>query len=145
MGAERRVIRMEVLLVVVLAYAAASLFHHVHNAEFLNDYPNLPAWLSRAGVYRAWLGVSVVGVTGVLLIRAGKQLIGLAALGVYGTLGLAGLGHYALAPPSAHTLTMNLTILLEVTTALVVLATVANFMLRLLRQDEPTEPRESGL
>ena len=31
------------LLLLVLAYAAASLFHHAHNAAFLNDYPNMPA------------------------------------------------------------------------------------------------------
>jgi hypothetical protein len=41
-----------------LAYAAASLVHFVHNAEFLADYPSMPAWLSRATVYGAWLGLS---------------------------------------------------------------------------------------
>jgi hypothetical protein len=35
------------VLAFLLACAAASLLHHVHNAEFLQDYPNLPASLSR--------------------------------------------------------------------------------------------------
>jgi hypothetical protein len=52
------------LLTLALAYAAASLFHHVHNAAFLGDYPNMPAWLTPAGVYAAWLGVTAVGIVG---------------------------------------------------------------------------------
>jgi hypothetical protein len=121
------------LLPLLLAYAAASLFHHVHNAEFLNDYPHMPVWLSPAGVYGAWLGVSAVGVLGYLLIRWQYPLPGLLALGAYGVLGLAGLGHYAVAPMSAHTLAMNLSIWLEVTTALLLLIAVAIYMLRLSR------------
>jgi hypothetical protein len=31
-------------------FLACSLVHFVHNAEFLADYPNMPAWLKRAGV-----------------------------------------------------------------------------------------------
>jgi hypothetical protein len=37
------------VLAFLLACAAASLLHHVHNAEFLQDYPNRPASLSRWG------------------------------------------------------------------------------------------------
>jgi len=40
--------RNDALLPALAAYAAASLFHHVHNAEFLDQYPNMPAWLSPA-------------------------------------------------------------------------------------------------
>ena len=39
------------LAVLLLLYLAASLLHFVHNAEFLSDYPNLPAWLTRSQVY----------------------------------------------------------------------------------------------
>jgi len=130
MSLGRPAIRMNPLLAAVLAYGAASLFHHVHNAEFLVEYPNLPAWLSRAGVYAAWLGVTAVGGAGYLLLRRGQERVGLGLLGVYGLLGLYGLAHYALAPISAHTLTMNLTIGLEVATAVFLLITVAGRLLR---------------
>lgn len=131
---ERPAIRTGVLLVFVLAYGAASLFHYTHNAEFLNEYPNLPAWLTRAQVYAAWLGVTAVGLIGYLLVRRRHRLAGLIALGFYGVLGLDGLGHYAVAPTSAHTFTMNLTIWLEVATALLLLTAVAVFMLKLFRR-----------
>jgi hypothetical protein len=124
---------MRSLLILLLAYATASLLHHVHNAEFLDAYPNLPAWLSPARVYAAWLGVTAVGLTGYVLLRRGYQLAGLAALIVYGALGLDGLGHYTLAPWSAHTMAMNLTIWLEAGSALLLLAAVAGLMLRRLR------------
>jgi hypothetical protein len=32
------------LPVSLVACAAASLFHHVHNAEFLGEYPSRPVW-----------------------------------------------------------------------------------------------------
>jgi hypothetical protein len=124
-------IRLAILLPVLLAYAGASLFHHVHNAAYLDRYPNMPAWLSPAGVYGAWLAVSAVGLSGFLLMRRQRQLAGLIVVGIYGILGLAGLDHYALAPMSAHTLAMNLSIWLEVATAVVLLAAVVTFMLRL--------------
>lgn len=91
----------------------------------------MPAWLSPAGVYGAWLAVSAVGLSGFLLMRRQRQLAGLIVVGIYGILGLAGLDHYALAPTSAHTLAMNLSIWLEVATAVVLLAAVVTFMLRL--------------
>ena len=43
MSGERPAIRIDVLLSFLLAYGAASLFHHIHNAEFLSEYPNMPA------------------------------------------------------------------------------------------------------
>jgi len=35
----------------VMLYAAASLVHFAHNAEYLADYPNLPSWLTRYQIY----------------------------------------------------------------------------------------------
>lgn len=58
----------------LLAYAAASLFHHLHNAQLLADYPNLPAWISRAKVYAAWLAGTAVGLAGYGLARRGYWL-----------------------------------------------------------------------
>ena len=133
MSSARPAIRLDVLLILLVAYGAASLFHYSHNAEFLNEYPNMPAWLSRAQVYSAWLGVTAVGLAGYFLVRWRYQLPGLIVLAVYGLLGLDGLGHYAVAAPSAHTLTMNLTIWLEVVTAVLLLTAVVSFILRLSR------------
>lgn len=133
MSSKHPAIRHDVLLICLVAYAAASLVHYGHNAEFLGDYPNLPAWLSRTRVYAAWFGVTAVGLVGYLLVRARHNLVGLLVLAVYGLLGLDGLGHYAVAPLSAHTPTMNFTIWLEVAAAVVLLAAVASFMLRLSR------------
>lgn len=101
-----------------MLYAAASLFHHVHNAEFLGHYPNMPGWLSPSVVYAAWLGATAIGVLGYWLRRR-------ALLVAYGCYGLGALAHYALAPMSAHTPMMHLSIALEAATALGVLVAVA--------------------
>src|SRR5882672_7900173 len=52
-------------------YGIASLVHFVHNAEYLVDYPNLPAWLSRFQIYGAWCGITVLGLAGYILYRRG--------------------------------------------------------------------------
>ena len=54
-----------------LAYALASFAHHVHNAERLAAYPNLPPGLTRPVVYAAWAAVTLVGASGYLLYRGG--------------------------------------------------------------------------
>jgi len=112
------------VLAFLLAFAAASLVHHVHNAEFLQDYPNLPASLSRGQVYAAWLGEAAIGAAGWVLFRLNYKRIGLGAIGVYALAGFGGLGHYAVAPMSAHTLAMNATIWLEVAAAALLLVAV---------------------
>jgi hypothetical protein len=130
-----------VLLVFLLAYGAASLFHHVHNALHLDEYPNLPAWLTRVQVYAAWLGVTAVGLIGYVLIRWQHQITGLLVLGFYGALGFDGLGHYAVAPLSAHAFAMNVSIGLEVATALLLLAAVTSLLLQKLRQNRKATHR----
>jgi hypothetical protein len=115
---------------VLVAYCAASFLHFSHNAIFLDSYPNMPAWLSPAGVYAAWLAVTAVGVAGYLLLRAGYRWSGLVLLATYGGLGLDSLTHYGLAPIAAHSFAMNMTILLDAATALLVLAAVATMATR---------------
>src|SRR6266487_2036916 len=122
------------LLMLLLAYGAASLFHHVHNAEFLPQYPNMPAWSSPAQVYAAWFGVTLVGAVGYLLVRRGYQLAGLSVIAAYAALGFDGLAHYSVAPLSAHTVTINLTIGLEVATALLLLVAAAGLLAKQIRQ-----------
>ena len=73
-----------------LAYALASLAHHVHNAEQLAKYPNLPPGLTRPVVYAAWAAVTLVGASGYLLYRGSHVRTGLALLGLYAALGSTG-------------------------------------------------------
>src|SRR5205085_2414880 len=117
--------RRDTLFWCLLAYAGASLIHFSHNAEFLSAYPNLPMWWTTADVYAAWLGVSAVGVAGYWLLVGGHRLTGLLMLAFYALTGFAGLGHYAVAPMAAHTLTMNLSIWFEVATASAVVAVIS--------------------
>ena len=118
------------LPVLLVIYAVASLAHFIHNAEFLVDYPNLPkSWLP-AHVYFAWIGMTMVGVAGWFLLSRGLVLFGLLVLVVYAILGLDSLGHYILAPLSAHTVGMNATILAEVTAAGCVLCEVLRQIVR---------------
>ena len=112
----------------IVPYAAASLFHHVHNAEFIADYPNIPGWMTPAAVYAAWLVTTAVGMAGCVLLLKGKRLAGLALVALYGAAGLYSLAHYALAPAAEHSLAMNLSIWLEVVTGLVLLSTAALLM-----------------
>jgi hypothetical protein len=113
------------LVVVLLVFAAASLVHFIHNAEFLADYPNLPRSWVRGDIYLAWAGITAVGLFGWLLMTRVNRFLGLAVLAVYAMCGLDSLGHYVLAPISQHTLAMNGTILLEVTAAGLVLVEIA--------------------
>lgn len=120
-------------LVALLAiYLAASLVHFVHNAEYLQDYPNLPASWTRGEIYYAWLGMTAVGISGYTLMKRGYPRLGLLTLIVYCALGLESLGHYVVAPMAVHTVGMNSTILFEVGAAATVLAAVLRLLLRTL-------------
>ena len=74
--------------------------------------------------------LTAVGVAGWLLIKRGHLMSGLVVLVVYAVGGLDSLGHYLLAPLSAHNAAMNSTILLEVTCAGLVLAEVMRQLVR---------------
>ncbi len=116
------------LFVLLLIYGAASLIHFIHNAELVAEYPNLPASWSRADIYLAWLGLTAVGGIGWLLLRSGYQVVGLLVVAAYAALGIDSLGHYVLAPMSAHTAMMNVTILMEVTAAALVFLQASRLM-----------------
>ena len=108
-------------LVLIAAYFITSLGHFAHNAEYLCEYPNLPAWLTRAKVYAAWLAITSVGLVGFILIKNKLIPAGLLLVAVYAALGFDGLGHYAVAPMAHHTLGANITILSEVAAAALLL------------------------
>ena len=104
---------------------AAMLAHHAHNAHFLGQYPGMPAWLSPAGVYLAWLLATTAGLAGYFLLRAGHRAIGFGALFAYAVYGLDALVHYLVAPVSAHSTGMNVTIWMEAAAASLLLITLA--------------------
>lgn len=116
---------LSLLRALLLAYGAATVVHFVHNAEFIADYPGMPATWTRAGVYFAWLAMTAIGIAGWLLASRGHRLAGLALVAIYAAGGMDSLGHYVLAPMSHHTMAMNATILLEVTAAALVLLEAA--------------------
>ena len=105
------------LMALSLIYCVASFVHFSHNAEYLRQYPNMPVWISRAQVYATWLGITAVGAIGLLVVRSRFAPAGLVLIAAYAALGFDGLAHYALAPFSAHTPAMNLTIWFEVAAA----------------------------
>ena len=124
----------KLLLVLTAAYFLTSLGHFSHNAEFICEYPNLPAWLTRTQVYAVWAAITSVGVAGLLLMRKKYVAMGLVLMAAYAAMGFDGLGHYAVAPIELHPLMANVTILSEVATAALLLPVVlwllASHMLR---------------
>jgi hypothetical protein len=119
-----------ILLAFMIVYGAASLVHFVHNAVYLDAYPNLPAWLTPFGVYAAWLVIAAIGAAGYWMLRNLSAAAGLALIAIYAILGFGGLDHYAVAPMSAHSMAMNVTILGEAVAASVLLLVVAWRVLR---------------
>jgi hypothetical protein len=115
---------LKVLLALTAAYFLTSLGHFSHNAEFICEYPNLPAWLTRAQVYAVWAAITSVGVVGLLLMRKKYMATGLLLMAVYAALGFDGLGHYAVAPMELHPLMANVTVLSEVIAAALLLPVV---------------------
>ena len=95
--------RARTLLMLMLVYGAASLLHFVHNAVYIQSYPNLPQWITPLGVYASWCGIALLGALGYWLYRRVSQP---AAMG-------------------EHSIAMNATILVEVATASVLLIFVA--------------------
>ena len=102
------------LWALIALYTFASLLHFVHNAEYIAFYPNMPAWITSATVYKAWLCVAAVGVVGLGFWCMGWSVLGAVLVAAYGALGIDGLAHYTLALCSEHSLAANATIWFEV-------------------------------
>ena len=105
-------------------YAAATLLHFAHNAEYLGQYPNLPSSWSRAEVYAAWCLVTALGLLAYGLYGLGLRNLGLTLLAVYAALGFGGLLHYARASMAHHSAMMNVTIWAEAAAGTLLLANV---------------------
>ena len=121
-------------------YAGASLLHFTHNAEYLAQYPNLPASWTRADVYLAWCCVTAVGLSGYVLYRAGFPGAGVSLLAIYGGLGFDGLLHYTRAPISHHSAAMNFTIWVEVAAAAVFSSSLASVATGRIRRSAAAPP-----
>jgi hypothetical protein len=110
---------------ILVLYAAATLLHFAHNAEYLAQYPNLPASWSRATVYVAWCCVTALGAVGYALYLRDHRGLGLTFLALYAGLGFGGLLHYTRASIAHHSATMNVTIWTEAVAATLVLINIA--------------------
>jgi len=132
---EKYVVAARALPWLLLIYCGASLLHFAHNAEYVAEYPNLPAWISRGSVYGTWLAIFSIGLLGYLLYRGRYAFLGLILLAIYTALGFDGLLHYARAPFAAHTVGMNATIWIEVVAAALAFGAVA--WLAVARNDGP--------
>jgi hypothetical protein len=118
-----------ILLPLAMAYGVASLVHFSHNAIYLRQYPDMPPWLTAAGVCLAWCGVAALGIAGYWVYLRASRRVGLLILALYAALGFAGLDHYAIAPVARHSFAMNMTILCEVASAAALLLVIARHLL----------------
>ena len=130
MSAARDPARSNLLLGLLLVHMAASLWHHIHNGQFLDEYPNMPTGFPVWTAYIAWTVTTAVGLAGYYWVCNGYRLLGFGAMALYAGYGLLAFGHYTLAPMSAHTLVQNATILSEALTALLLMGTVMVFLVR---------------
>jgi hypothetical protein len=112
------------LLTFIIAYGVASLVHFVHNAVYIDAYPNLPRWITPVVVYVSWLAIAGTGAFGYWFYRRGSTAFGLTVIGMYALSGFGGLDHYTVAPVSAHSMAMNATILGEAIAASVLLVVI---------------------
>lgn len=110
---------------ILILYAAATLLHFAHNAEYLARYPNLPASWSRVDVYAAWFCLTGLGVAGYVLYLRERRGLGLTFLAAYAGLGFGGLLHYTRASMAHHSAIMNVTIWAEAVAAALLLVNLA--------------------
>jgi hypothetical protein len=110
---------------VLILYAAATLLHFAHNAEYLAQYPNLPVSWSRADVYVGWCCITTLGAVGYVLFLRDHRGFGLMFLASYAALGFSGLLHYTRASIAHHSAAMNVTIWTEAAAATLLLISLA--------------------
>lgn len=122
-----------ILLFIALVYLIASLGHFVHNAEFLAQYPNLPSWITRKGIYLGWLVVTLPCLAAMLAWARGRAGLTFWLLAVWGALGYLGLDHYYVAPASAHAALANFSIVFEVVAGSVLLLSSLGYLVKLHR------------
>ena len=130
MAAVREPARSNLLLTLLILHMAASLWHHIHNGQFADEYPNMPTRFPVWIAYVAWTVTTTVGLAGYYWVCNGRRLLGFGAMALYAAYGLLAFGHYTMAPMSAHSFVMNATILAEALTAALLLGTVVVFLVK---------------
>jgi hypothetical protein len=118
-----------ILPILMIIYGDASLLHFVHNALYIQEYPNLPKWITPFGVYASWCGIAAVGALGYWLYRKVSHAFGILAIAIYALLGFGALEHYVIAPIGAHSIAMNASIIAEVAAASALLVFLAYSLL----------------
>lgn len=121
--------RAYMLPALITLYGAASLLHFVHNAVYIQNYPNLPKWITPLGVYASWCVIAVIGALGYWLYLKVSRAYGLMAIAIYALLGFGALDHYVFAPIGAHSVAMNASIIAEVSAASALLIFIAYLLL----------------
>jgi hypothetical protein len=137
-GAKRKIFRMmiterdparsKLLLALLMIHMSASLWHHIHNGAYADEYPNMPTGFHPALALVVWVVTTAVGLAGYYWVCTERRLLGLATMGIYAAYGLLAFSHYTLAPMSAYTPVANATIWGEGVTGLVLLITVIRFV-----------------
>ena len=127
---ERDPARSKLLLSLLIIHMSASLWHHIHNGNYPDEYPNIPTGFPPAAAIGIWGITTAVGLAGYYWVCTGRRLLGFGAMGIYAAYGLLAFFHYSLAPMSAHSLVANATILGEGITAVLLLGTVVLFLVR---------------
>ncbi|MDH4450032.1 MAG: hypothetical protein QE265_05500 [Rhodoferax sp.] len=94
-------------------YALANSLHFASNGDFIAYYPYMPEWMSAERVYFVWMGVTGIGLTGLVLGLSGRFWISRPLLALYGLCGLDGLFHYSLDLCKDHDLLTNFLIVSE--------------------------------
>ena len=121
----------------MLVYGVTSLMHFAHNAVYLREYPHLPEWLTPIGVWAVFVALTAIGVLGYSVYRFRSRAVGVFLIAAYALLGFAGLDHYVAAPIAAHSIVMNLTIVMEAAAA----ATLLFYLTRVSRNESRSDSR----
>lgn len=108
--------RKRAVLTLVAANVVASILHYVDNVLFFKHYPE-PAWLNPHLVDAAWFVMTPFGVAGCLLYLKGRRRLAYPCLYSFALMNLLVLGHYLIAPPWRVSFKINLFIMLEAATA----------------------------
>lgn len=106
------------LLAFLAANLATSILHYVDNVIDFEHYPE-PTWLAPHLVDLAWFAMTPFGIAGYFLARQRRWAPAFACLYLYSAMNLLVLGHYLIAPPWEISFKINLFIIAEAATALV--------------------------
>lgn len=107
----------QALLTLVAFNVVTSILHYVDNVIDFKHYPE-PTWLNPHLVDAAWFVMTPFGILGSILFLRGRHTIAFTCLYIYSIMGLLVLGHYLIAPPWEVSFRINLFIVLEAVSAM---------------------------